>query len=201
MLTINDISCSIKDKLIFKNLGFSVGCGSCLLLTGKNGSGKSTLLKVIATILKPHRGFLSWNGHKITDIEDDYRADILYLGVNNFFKLQLTVKENIEFWANMFGQDILIPSAIEYFNLSQNLSKKIIDLSAGWKQISFLSQLIFRQANIWILDEPSKDLDNNSKQLLFDLISIKISQGGIVILASHDEIFHPLGKKLNLEDF
>ena len=201
MLTIDNISYSINNRSILTKLGFSVSCNSCLILTGKNGSGKSTLLRIIATMLQPKAGFLSWNDYKIDDIKDDYRGDMIYLGGSNFFKSQLTVAENIEFWAKMFGESILIPSAVEYFNLSENLHKKIGELSAGWKQRAFLSQLLFRQATIWLLDEPSKDLDQDGKKLLFDLISIKISQGGIVILASHDEIFSPLGNELNLEDY
>jgi heme exporter protein A len=201
MLTINNISHSIGNKQIFKNLGFSISFNSGLVLIGKNGSGKTTLLKIIATLLKPKKGFLSWNDNKIEEIKGDYRLDTLYLGDNNFFKPQLTIKENIEFWAKMFGEPILIPSAIEYFNLGQNINHKISELSAGWRQRSFLSQLLFRQATIWLLDEPSKDLDKDGKRLLFDLLSIKISQGGIIIFSSHDEMFFPLGSKLNLEDF
>jgi heme exporter protein A len=201
MLTINNVSYSINNKSIFQNIGFSISFNSCLILTGKNGSGKSTLLKIIATILKPTAGFIAWNNHKIENIMDDYRGDMLYLGGNNFFKEQLTIKENMEFWAKMFGEPILIPSAVEYFDLTKNLHQRVENLSAGWKQRAFLSQLLFRQATIWLLDEPSKDLDKNGKKLLFDLLSIKISQGGIVIFASHDEIFSPLGSKLNLEDF
>jgi len=201
MLTINNISYLINNKPIFSNIGFSVSFNSCLILTGKNGSGKSSLLKVMATILNPTSGHLSWNDNHIEDIKDDYRGDMLYLGDQNFFKNELTVKENIEFWAKMFGEEILISSAIEYFGLKQYLDQKVGSLSAGWRQRAFLSQLLFRQATIWLIDEPNKDLDQNGKKLLFDLLSIKISQGGIVIFASHDEMFFKLGSKLNLEDF
>ena len=201
MLTVNNVSYFRNDRRIFENVGFSVGLGSCLLLVGGNGTGKTSLLRIISGLTKMSVGELLWNNQNIEELRDDFNSDMCYLGHKNFAKLELTVLENLEFFAGISDSKILIPSAIRYFELEEIVNKKVEKLSAGWQKRVLLSKLLCCPATIWLLDEPSNNLDKQGKELLFNLINVRVKEGGIVIAATHDEMLFNLGSKFYLEDF
>ncbi len=201
MLTLDNIACCKNQELVFKNLGFSVGLGSGLILQGSNGSGKTTLLKVIAGLCQPRFGEILWNNENIKPFRQQFSASINYIGHKKFLKNQLTVKQNLTFYAKLSQTEILLASAFKYFSLEKFLDKPIYQLSSGWQKKVMLAKLLCCPATIWLLDEPTVNLDQTSAELLFNLVSIKIKDGGIVIIASHDDIFNTIASKICLEDF
>lgn len=201
MLTVDNITCNKNQQIIFNNLGFSIGLGTGLIITGTNGSGKTTLLRTIAGLSQPSSGTILWNNQNVKELYAEFSADINYIGHKNFLKPKLTVLQNLNFYAALSGTEILIPAAIKYFGLEQIIDTPIYKLSSGWQKKVILSKLLYCPATIWLLDEPSVNLDVASKELLFNLISTKVADGGIVIIATHDEIFFPLGSAISLKDF
>jgi len=201
MLTLNNLTYSKNHKVIFQNLGYTISLNSCLLLTGKNGSGKTSLLKIIAAILKSDAGEILWNNQNVKEFSSEFSSDINYIGHKNFLKPKLTVLENLSFYCQLKDTEILIPSAIRYFGLEEIIDTEIYKLSQGWQKRVLLSKLLCCPSAIWLLDEPTNNLDKQGKELLFNLISSRIRDGGIVIAATHDDILLPLGNKLCLEDF
>jgi len=201
MLTVDNVSYVRNNRQIFGNIGFSVGLGSCLLLVGSNGTGKTSLLRIIAGLTKPVSGELLWNGQDIQELRCDFNSDICYLGHKNFAKTELTVLENLEFFAGVTDSKILIPAAIRYFQLEEVIDKKVGKLSMGWQRRVLLAKLLCCPATIWLLDEPTNNLDKSGKELLFNLINVRVKEGGIVIAATHDEMLFNLGSKFCLEDF
>ena len=201
MLTLNSITYHKNQQLIFKDLGFSIGSGSGLILSGSNGSGKTTLLKIIAGLCCQNSGEILWNNENIKKFYPEFSADINYIGHKNFLKLQLTVWQNLSFYANLSDAAILLPATIKYFSLEKILQKPINQLSSGWQKKIMLAKLLCCPAAIWLLDEPTINLDEQTKKLLFNLVSTRIKDGGIVIIATHDEIFKPLANIIYLEDF
>ena len=201
MLTFDNLSYYRNHKKIFGNLGYTVSLNSCLLLTGKNGSGKTSLLKIIAGIIKPDGGKILWNNQEVRNFYQEYCSDIQYIGHQNFLKPHLTILENLLFYCQLQDTEMLLPSAIRYFGLEEIADMEIHKLSAGWQKRVLLAKLLCCPGAIWLLDEPTNNLDKQGKELLFNLISSRIKDGGIVIAATHDEILFPLGNKLCLEDF
>ncbi len=201
MLTVNSITVKKNQQLIFKDLGFSTGLGSCLILAGKNGSGKTTLLKTIAGLHKSSSGEILWNEENIENFYPEFAADINYIGHKNFLKPRLTVWQNLAFYAELSGTEILLPSAIKYFSLEEILEKPVHQLSSGWQKKVMLAKLLCCPTTIWLLDEPTVNLDKEGKELLFNLVSVRVKEGGIVIIATHDEIFSPISGQILLEDF
>ena len=201
MLTLSNIACYKNQQLIFKDLGFSIGSGSALILSGSNGSGKTTLLKIIAGLCKQSFGEILWNNQNVQDFYSEFSADINYIGHKNFLKPNLTVLENLSFYANLSDTEILLPSAVKYFSLEEVLQKPIHKLSSGWQKKVMLAKLLCCPATIWLLDEPTVNLDQNAKELLFNLVSIKVKDDGIVIIATHEDLFTPIASKIYLEDF
>jgi heme exporter protein A len=201
MLTIDNLSFFKDDKQIFANLGFSQSIGSALIITGKNGCGKSSLLKIIAGISKPNSGKILWGGCDVEEMRGDFNGDTQFLGHKNFLKPELTVAENLRFYAKLADTEIALASALSFFNLNSVENQKVKQLSAGMQKRVMLSKLLACPATIWLLDEPSTNLDREGKEKLHGLIKTRIKEDGLVILTTHDEMFFDLGPKINLENF
>lgn len=205
MLTLDKINYSKNQKKILCNLGFSIGLGTCLAIKGKNGSGKSSLLKIIAGLASlnssENSGEILWNRENISKIKDEFYSDIQYLGHNNFLKKNLSVFDNLLFYASLKNSEILLPAALRYFLLDEIIDQKVGKLSEGWQKRVMLAKLLCCPATIWLLDEPTVNLDAQGKELLFNLVNTRIKENGIVIIATHDDLFSPISTTINLEDF
>jgi heme exporter protein A len=201
MLTFQNLGYFRNHKKIFEQLGFTLSLNSGLLLTGKNGSGKTSLLKIIAGLIKPSSGQILWDDQDVQEFYEQYCSDIQYIGHKNFLKTHLTVLDNLLFYAGLSGAAMLVPAAIKYFQLQDIADTEIYKLSQGWQKRVLLAKLLCCPATIWLLDEPTNNLDSDGKKLLFNLISSRIRDGGMVIIATHDHMLLPLGQQLCLEDF
>lgn len=201
MLTCNKLTLIKNNKTIFHDLGFALGTGSVLVITGGNGSGKTSLLKIIAGIIKPQAGEILWGDFAVEQIREDFYGDMQFIGHKNFLKSQLSVKENIEFYAKLSDTQMAVNSALSFFDLNDISHEQVKNLSAGVQQRVRLSLLLACPATLWLLDEPSTNLDQFYKEKLHGLIKTRIKEQGMVLLATHDEFFFDLGLKINVEDF
>jgi heme exporter protein A len=181
------------EDLIFEGLSFLLESGEALVLTGKNGSGKSTLLRVVAGLLRPERGSVTF-----TDSQgrtDGTVSEVShYLGHRNAMKSELTVEENLTFWRRYLGDTggisaISIEDAAEAVGLPGITHLPFGYLSAGQQRRFAFAKLLVAHRPIWILDEPTAALDSSADRLFADLIEAHRRQGGIVLVATHQ----PLG--------
>ncbi len=201
MLTVQNLSLFKDDKKIFSDLGFSVGLNSALIIKGRNGCGKSSLLKIIAGIAKPSSGKILWGGEDVENFRADFNGDSQFIGHKNFLEQELTVLENLAFYAKLSDTEIALQSGLSFFGLMNFSDQKVKKLSAGWQKKVMLARLLCCPAAVWFLDEPSNNLDKDSSRKLLGLLETRIGEGGLVIIATHDEIFFDLGPRLDLEDF
>ena len=201
MLTVQNLSLFKDDKKIFSDLGFSIGLNSALIIKGRNGCGKSSLLKIIAGIAKPSSGKILWGGEDVENFRADFNGDSQFIGHKNFLEQELTVLENLAFYAKLSDTEIALQSGLSFFGLMNFSDQKVKKLSAGWQKKVMLARLLCCPAAVWFLDEPSNNLDKESGRKLRGLLETRIGEGGLVIIATHDEMFFDLGPRLNLEDF
>jgi heme ABC exporter ATP-binding subunit CcmA len=166
----------------------SVERGEIVLLQGPNGAGKTSILRVCAGLMPIERGSGHVLGIDLTTHREAIRSRVGLLGHTNGLYLDLTVKQNIMFWAatvNATREEV--DAAMTTMRVDKRLaSVKASQLSAGQRRRCALASLIVRRAEVWLLDEPHAGLDAQGRDELDDLLRAAVSAGATVMLASHE---------------
>lgn len=199
-----DIACLRGSRMVFVGLDFALAPGGALLLLGPNGSGKSSLLRLMAGLLRPFRGDMTWRGTSLKAEPDALRGYVHYVGHADAVKPVLTARENLSFWAAMDGRPD--PAAAALDALTALGVPHIADtpgrfLSAGQKRRLNLARVLAAPAPLWLLDEPTVALDKAGIKLLEGVIDGHRGGGGMVVLSTHADILLPGAVELHLDDF
>jgi len=182
-LNADDLSGSRGGQMIFSGVDFHLAAGQGLVVTGPNGSGKSTLLRILAGLLAPSAGTVRLEGG---GADATMRDSSHYLGHENAMKTALTVAENLDFWRSFLGAHRLaIEDALEAVGLAGMGGLPFGYLSTGQRRRAAIARLLVSHRPIWLLDEPTSGLDLNSEHMFRGLMQDHLSQGGIVVAATH----------------
>ena len=188
MLIVKDLSIERLDKKIFENISLSLAPGNITILKGKNGSGKTTLLKAILNLIEPSFGSIYWKGKLLKKNLYDFYNHVTYIPDTTTSLKKLTITDNINIWKKFFISDInnaQIETALKTLKLDNNLNKKVSTLSFGeTKKLEFL-RLIIENKNVWILDEPFSNLDDESIELMKQTFEDHCAKEGSIIFSSH----------------
>lgn len=196
-LELSDLKVARDGQVLVHGLSYRLAGGDLLLVRGKNGSGKSTLLKTIAGLVPAAAGRMTLNGAELTR---DSQPRPLYLGHKRGLDLSLTVADNVRLWARAGGYPELYAAALHYFDLEGLEEVMLHTLSAGWQQRVALTRLITMPSHLWLLDEPTANLDADGMRLLHHLIETRLEQGGIILMTTHAEIQGEHVKQLNISE-
>lgn len=196
-----NITHEIGGNVLFQEVGFCLDDGCLLIVKGPNGCGKTTLLKILAGIMLPKYGFV-FDGEM--EISEDYRAyfsNMQFLGHKNALDSDLTVLENLKFYASLSDGLETIDAVTKFFMLEKYLHVPVKHLSAGWQRRVALSRLMLKKSKLWILDEPFSNLDSEMIDITLKMIASFCDQGGKIIMSCHQEINLPFGMEMLIEDF
>ncbi len=197
-----DLTCVRGERHVFAGLGFAVPQGGALLLHGPNGSGKSSLLRLMAGLLKPAQGSLAWDDRPVSDDPEAHRARLQYLGHLDAVKPVLSAAENLSFWASAQGGGQGGPAAaLERIGLTGLADVPARMLSAGQRRRLALARLFLARADLWLLDEPTVGLDEDSISRLQAGLADHRQEGGRVVVATHTAIDLPGADRLDLTAF
>ena len=189
-LTAEKLALTRGDRKLFSGLNFRVSAGQALAVEGANGVGKTSLLRLIAGFLTQASGalVLTSQGMEITDGEErgHYAA---WLGHQDGLKPQLTVAEQLSFFARLYRSISDCDAVLEQVGLTRQSALPCRYLSAGQKRRLALARLLVSGRSLWLLDEPFAALDTAGQALVGQLMALHCSAGGLVIAATHD----PLG--------
>jgi heme exporter protein A len=184
-----DLDCERGGRMVFRGLAFSLARGETLSLEGPNGAGKTSALRILAGLLAPAAGSLSFRsgGGEITDAEERGRF-VAWLGHHDGVKNQMSVVENARFFAGLYGSADAPDDAIARVGLSRAYDLPAQYLSAGQRRRLGLARLLLSRRPLWLLDEPLSALDAGGKALAAALISEHCGAGGIAIAATHEAL-------------
>ena len=162
--------------------------GEIVLLQGPNGAGKTSLLRVCAGLLPIERGTGHVLGIDLTTNREAIRSRVGLLGHANGLYLDLTVMQNLQFWAStVAATPSEVSDAMATMRINGRLAEvKASQLSAGQRRRCALASLIVRRAEIWLLDEPHAGLDAAGRDELDALLRSAVTSGATVVLASHE---------------
>jgi len=181
-----DLACQRGERGVFAGVNFAVGAGQALIISGRNGAGKSSLLRMIIGLLPIAGGRLALESG---DSELSIAEQAHYLGHQDALKGSLSVVENLSFWAGFFGlrsADLHTPLAT--VGLAGLAGLPAAYLSAGQRRRLSIARLIAVPRPIWLLDEPTSTLDASAQHRLAELMAAHLTQGGLILAASHGPI-------------
>jgi heme ABC exporter ATP-binding subunit CcmA len=162
--------------------------GEIVLLQGPNGAGKTSLLRVCAGLMPIERGTGHVLGIDLATNREAIRSRVGLLGHANGLYLDLTVMQNLQFWASTVAATASeVSAAMATMRIDGRLAAvKASQLSAGQRRRCALASLIVRRAEIWLLDEPHAGLDAAGRDELDALLRSAVASGATVVLASHE---------------
>jgi heme exporter protein A len=175
-LRIEDLTVARGGVPVLEHLSFTLSPGEVLVLRGPNGSGKTTLLRTLAGLQPPMAGTISLPPEAIA-----------YGAHADGLKATLSVEENLQFWAQVYGTKDVEP-ALELFNLKGLRLRAAQNLSAGQKRRLGLARLLVTGRPIWLLDEPTVSLDTASVTLFADAVRAHVAAGGAALIATHIDL-------------
>ena len=196
-----NLTCIRGERRVFQGLDFSIEDGGALVLTGPNGSGKSSLLRLMAGLLTPAEGILTWNDEPTAEDPESHGGRLHYVGHLDAVKPMLSVAENVSFWASLRvadkGLKDLVASALDAFGILHLADVPGRFLSAGQKRRVNLARIVAAPAPVWLLDEPTTALDRATIDGLEKLVATHRKGGGMVIVSTHSDL--KIGAAQNLD--
>lgn len=189
-LEVDDLACVRGSRALFKNLYFKVEPGRALLIEGPNGAGKTSLLRMLAGFLVPAAGKISLHiGDSAIAEAEERGKHIGWFGHQDGLKSQLTAKENLSFFARIYGANPAhVVPMLDWAGLSRAADFPVQYLSAGQKKRLALARLKLSNRSVWLLDEPFAALDAAAKKLVEQMLAEHCATGGIAVVATHEAI-------------
>ena len=198
MLKVDNLSYAYSDKYLFENLNLYLDIKTITKVSGSNGSGKTTFLKNISGILQDYEGEILYLNNNIKDISS---PNIFYAGHKNGFKDNLTVEENLinDLRNPVFDLD-KIKNYLSDFSCEVSFSTSLGNCSEGQKKKILLSLFASVKADLYVLDEPFSNLDDEGIDCLNKIFWQKTSEGSSIIFTSHENQGKS-SQEINIDDF
>jgi heme exporter protein A len=178
------------DRHVLRGVRLCVNSGECLQITGGNGAGKTTLLRTLSGLMYPEEGTITWGGESIRRDLPAFQADLAYIGHEPPLKPDLTAQENLRYWVGVRRKLATheMNRELERLGAEQWGNRPIRTLSAGQKRRVALAGLLLMAAPLWLLDEPTTNLDAEGQRLVGTLIEEHLARGGLAVAAIHHEL-------------
>ncbi|OQX53706.1 MAG: hypothetical protein B5M54_06395 [Candidatus Aminicenantes bacterium 4484_214] len=177
-----------------QEINIRVQRGTCFFLVGPNGAGKTTLVKILTTLVRPDGGKAFILGYDLFQHEKRIRKLVsLAIAEERSFYWRLTAKQNLEFFAALYGYSRRearrrISEVLELVGLASVAEMRFNTFSAGMKQLLGLARAMLSDAEIIFVDEPTKSLDPQSANKIRQFLRHELvkRQGKTVFWASHN---------------
>jgi heme ABC exporter ATP-binding subunit CcmA len=188
-VTISDVSRHFGRRKALSHISFDCRAGEILGLLGPNGAGKSTLLSILATLLAPSAGEVTYGGYSAHVAGAALRSRLGMLGHDLYLYPELTARENLLFFARLYGLSdaaARVSDGLAHANLADRADDVVSGFSRGMRQRLALERALVHSPRLLLLDEPFTGLDQASTAALVTRLKGLQASGGLIILATHD---------------
>jgi heme exporter protein A len=182
------------DAHVLRGVSLALDAGRCLQVTGPNGAGKTSLLRALTGLLPLESGSVHWRS---VDTQLDalgFQRDLAYLGHHTGLKGDLTASENLRYAVGMrrtiSSEDIQLQ--LRRIGLPTAGDERLVrHMSAGQQRRVALARVLLMQCPLWLLDEPTANLDANGQQTFSAMLRSHLDAGGVAVVATHQALNLP----------
>jgi ABC-2 type transport system ATP-binding protein len=169
------------------HISFSMNAGEVVGYLGPNGSGKTTTIRMLLGLLLPSEGEASVLGYDIVRQSERVRERVGYMSQKFALYHDLTVEENLAFYAGIYGvtDKHRLADVLDLIGLHAIKAERVSDLSTGWRQRLALATAIVHQPRLLFLDEPTSGVDPTARRAFWDLIYTLVAQGVTALVTTH----------------
>ncbi len=172
------------------NLSLTLRRGEVLALIGPNGAGKSTTLRILATLQKPDRGELLWDGRDAWQDRYSIRQRIGFLGDGTGLYPAMSAAGYLRFFAECYGladgpAAARVQELLELFQLSSKANSTIAEMSKGMRQRLAIARTLVQSPELLLLDEPADGLDPLARRQLREVLRKVADEGVAIVISSH----------------
>jgi heme ABC exporter ATP-binding subunit CcmA len=188
-LSIRDLSRNFGRRRALSRVSLDCRAGEIVGLLGPNGSGKSTLLAIASTLMAPSSGEIRYGGRSAAEFGPGLRSTIGVLSHDLHLYSELTARENLTFFANLYAltdASARASTALEFAGLAERADDPVMSFSRGMRQRLALERALLHGPRLLLFDEPFTGLDEASTAGLIRRLRELRSRGGIVLVATHD---------------
>jgi heme exporter protein A len=182
-----DISRHFGRRRALSHVSLTARAGDIVGLLGPNGAGKSTIISVLATLVAPTTGEVRYGEHTAHSLAAPLRARIGLLAHELFLYPELTARQNLEFFAALYGLDgAAVDRALARAELSDRAEDDVSGFSRGMRQRLAFERALLPTPRLVLMDEPFTGLDDRSIGVASSRLRELAGTGSIVIVATHD---------------
>jgi ABC-2 type transport system ATP-binding protein len=187
IISVHDLTFRFGDFVAVDHVTFDVEPGQVIGYLGPNGSGKTTTIRMLLGILRPSEGSAQVLGFDAARQSEQVRARTGYMSQRFALYDELTARENLNFYAEVYGvkgrqraEELLVQ-----LGLAPMAKQQAHTLSAGWRQRLALAVAIVHQPRLLLLDEPTSGVDPTARRAFWELIYALVAEGITILVTTH----------------
>jgi heme exporter protein A len=183
-----DVSRHFGRRRAVSHVSLDARAGDIIGLLGPNGAGKSTLLGMLATLVAPTSGSVTYGGQPARSLGAALRGSIGLLAHELYVYPELTARQNLEFFASLYGLDgrTAVPAALDSAGLGDRADDEVGGFSRGMRQRLALERALMHRPNLVLMDEPFTGLDDSATATVRARLQSLTGGGAIIVMATHD---------------
>ena len=188
MIEVQGLSKTFGFHKALDSVDLRVAAGERVVLVGPNGAGKTTLLRILATLERPTAGVLRLGGEDPARAGAGVRRQIGFLSHQSLLYDDLTVEQNLAFYARMYGLKdgpARIAALLKQVGLQQRSGDLVRTLSRGMQQRLAVARAVLHRPRLLLLDEPYTGLDPLAAEALTALLAQVLEEGCTLLLTTH----------------